>query len=185
MPRRAHNERVRDTLLPEAAFKPQPATTEAKAPGAASRRLRILMAEDAADHRLLIAACLRRLPFDVDIAENGRNAVEKFTAPGAYDLVLMDLQMPEMDGLTATRVIRAWERAAHLPPTPIIALSAATLDRDIQQALEAGCNALMCKPVRRSALLAQIQELLARFEARPAPVAPASSSPDAKRRSSP
>ncbi len=185
MHRRAHHERGRESLLPEVGFKAQAAMNEAKTPGTASRQLRILLAEDAADHRLLIAACLKRLLFRVDVAENGRIAVEKFTAPGgSYDLVLMDLQMPEMDGFTAARMIRAWECAAHLPPTPIIALSAALLDDDIRRALAAGCDAHLSKPVRGSALRAQIEELLAGCAARAAPIAHASSSPEANSKSS-
>ena len=133
------------------------------------RALRILLADDTADNRLLIAAYFKRLAFDIDVAENGKVAVEKFTAPGAYDLVLMDLQMPEMDGFTAARTIRASERAAHRARTPILALSAAVLDDDVSRALEAGCDALMSKPVSRSALLAKIEELLSATDASCAP----------------
>src|ERR1700730_19025936 len=72
------------------------------------------------------------------IAENGAIACEKFTA-GHYDLVLMDRQMPVMDGLTATRMIREWEQANHRPPTPIIALTAAALKGDQEKCIAAGC----------------------------------------------
>ena len=63
---------------------------------------RILVADDSPDNRLLIAAYLRNEPYQVDFAEDGKEAVEKFTA-NRYDMVFMDVQMPEMDGLTATR----------------------------------------------------------------------------------
>jgi len=125
-----------------------------------SRSLRILLVEDAADNRFLIAAYFKRLPFHIDIAENGKVAVEKFTASGPYDLVVMDIQMPEMDGITAAQTIRSWEEARRAPRTPILALSAAIMSHDIERALEAGCDALISKPVRRSVLLAKIEEML-------------------------
>ena len=78
-------------------------------------------------------AYLEDTPYRVDIAENGAIACEKFTAQ-AYDLVLMDRQMPVMDGLTATRAIRAWEQANARPPTPIIALTASALKGDRESA---------------------------------------------------
>ena len=70
--------------------------------------LRILLVEDSPDNRTIAVAYLQDTPYRVEIAENGAVACEKFTA-GHYDLVLMDRRMPVMDGLTATRAIRAWE----------------------------------------------------------------------------
>jgi CheY-like chemotaxis protein len=70
-----------------------------------TRALRILLAEDARDNRFLIQAYLKKLPYRIDIAENGRVAIEKFKA-SPPDLVLMDVQMPEVDGVSATRAIR-------------------------------------------------------------------------------
>jgi CheY-like chemotaxis protein len=116
------------------------------------RPLRILLAEDAPDNRTLIEAYFKRLPYQVEMAENGMVAVEKFRA-GRYDLVLMDIQMPLMDGYEATRLIREFETRNHLPPTPILALTTSILEEDVQRAFEAGCNAHVVKPVRKAALL--------------------------------
>jgi CheY-like chemotaxis protein len=93
----------------------------------------------------------------VEIAENGAIAFEKFTA-GHFDLVLMDRQMPVMDGLTATRAIRAWEHANHRPPTPIIALTASALKGDQEKFVAAGCTAYLTKPIKQDVLLQAIKE---------------------------
>mgnify|MGYP003694591447 CR=1 FL=1 len=95
-------------------------------PDAPLPALRILLAEDSPDNCTITMAYLQDTPYRVEIAENGAIACEKFIA-GHYDLVLMDRQMPIMDGLTATRTIRAWEQANDRPPTPIIALTASAL----------------------------------------------------------
>ena len=77
---------------------------------------------------------------------------------GHYDLVLMDRQMPVMDGLTATRTIRAWEQANDRPPTPIIALTASALKGDREKCLAAGCTAFLTKPIKQEVLLQAIRE---------------------------
>jgi two-component system, sensor histidine kinase and response regulator len=139
------------------------APTSAPAPAdlpTTTQPLRILLAEDSPDNRLLIAAYFKRLPYQVETAENGKIAVEKFIS-GRYDLVLMDIQMPVMDGYTAVRTIRAWETEHRRPPTPILALTASTLDNDIRRAFEVGCNTHIAKPVRKVTLLAAIDETLA------------------------
>ena len=101
--------------------------------------LRILLAEDSPDNCTITMAYLQDTPYRVEIAENGAIACEKFTA-GHYDLVLMDRQMPVMDGLTATRAIRAWEQANHRPPTPIIALTASALKGDRESVWRRGAR---------------------------------------------
>jgi CheY-like chemotaxis protein len=83
-------------------------------------------------------------------------AVERFTTAGAYDLVLMDMEMPVMDGYTATRQIRAWEREHRLAPTPIIALSAYALAEEIEKSFAAGCDAHLTKPIKKADLLERI-----------------------------
>src|SRR6185503_11372756 len=99
--------------------------------------LRILLAEDSPDNCTITVAYLEDTPYRVEIAETGAIACKKFMA-GHYDLVLMDRQMPIMDGLTATRTIRAWEQANDRPPTPIIALTASALKGDREMCLAAG-----------------------------------------------
>jgi CheY-like chemotaxis protein/HPt (histidine-containing phosphotransfer) domain-containing protein len=104
-------------------------------------------------------AYLQHTPYVVDIAENGAIACEKFAA-GEYDLVLMDRQMPIMDGLTATRAIRKWEAANGRAMTPIIALTAAALKGDRETCLAAGCTAFLTKPIKQDVLLQAIKDRL-------------------------
>ena len=125
-----------------------------------TRPLRILLAEDAPDNRFLIRAYLKKLPYQIDIAENGRVAIDKFKALRP-DLVLMDVQMPDIDGLAATRVIRQWESAQGLPATPIIALTASVLEDDVRRSLAAGCDEHVSKPVKKPVLLAAIRRATA------------------------
>ena len=136
------------------------AASPTASPAATTQPLRILLVEDSPDNRLLITAYFNRLPYLVETAENGKVAVERFTS-GHYDVVLMDIQMPVMDGYTAVRTIRAWETEHRRPATPILALTASTLDEDIPRAFAAGCNAHIAKPVRKATLLAAIEETLA------------------------
>jgi PAS domain S-box-containing protein len=119
--------------------------------------LRILLAEDSADNCMITVAYLEDTPYRVDIAETGAIACEMFSI-GDYDLVLMDRQMPVMDGLTATRTIRAWEQANGRPPTPIIALTASALKGDREKCLAAGCTGFLTKPIRQEVLLQAIRE---------------------------
>jgi CheY-like chemotaxis protein/HPt (histidine-containing phosphotransfer) domain-containing protein len=119
--------------------------------------LHILLVEDSLDNRTITVAYLQDTPYRVEIAENGAVAYEKFTA-GHYDLVLMDRQMPVMDGLTATRAIREWELAHHRPPTPIVALTASALKGDQEKCVAAGCTAYLTKPIKQEVLLQAIKE---------------------------
>jgi CheY-like chemotaxis protein len=118
-------------------------------------KLNILLAEDSPDNRIITLAYLENTPYQVDIAENGAVAY-KMMRHGHYDLVLMDRQMPVMDGLTATRAIRAWEHAFSRHATPIVALTASALKGDREMCLAAGCTAYLTKPIKQSALLAAI-----------------------------
>jgi len=119
--------------------------------------LQILLAEDSPDNCTIAMAYLENTPYRVDIAETGAVACKMFAA-GHYDLVLMDRQMPVMDGLTATRTIRAWEQANDRPPTPIIALTASALKGDREMCLAAGCTAFLTKPIKQEVLLQAIRE---------------------------
>ncbi|MBL8258311.1 MAG: response regulator [Candidatus Competibacteraceae bacterium] len=121
--------------------------------------LSILMADDSKDNVMLIRAYLKRTPHRLDIAENGAEAVEMFKQ-GQYDLVLMDVQMPVMDGYSATGHIRQWEREQALAPAPIIALTANALKEDEQRSLDAGCNGHLTKPIRKGMFLAALQHYI-------------------------
>jgi PAS domain S-box-containing protein len=119
--------------------------------------LRILLAEDSPDNCIITMAYLEDTPYRVEIAETGAIACKMFEL-GHYDLVLMDRQMPVMDGLTATRTIRAWEHANDRPPTPIVALTASALKGDREMCLAAGCTAFLTKPIKQEVLLQAIRE---------------------------
>ena len=118
---------------------------------------RILVADDSIDNRLLIRAYLGKTGYGLDEAENGQVAVDKLLS-GRYDLVLMDIQMPVMDGFSAVRRIRQWEREHGEHRTPIIALTASTFDETVRKAVEAGCDSHLGKPLKRSTLLRVIRE---------------------------
>jgi PAS domain S-box-containing protein len=129
------------------------ATLEAQGPP-----LHILLVDDSEDNRLLVSAFLKKTPHTFDLAENGEIAVNKFLA-GRYDLVLMDMQMPVMDGYAATREIRQWEKETGAAPTPIVALTAYALQDDTRKSLEAGCTAHLTKPIKKETLLKTLEEV--------------------------
>ena len=128
------------------------------------RSLRILLAEDSQHNRFLIQSYLKNTLYQLDIAENGEIAVGQFTS-GEYDLVLMDVQMPVMDGYTATKAIREWEKEQGVEPTPIIALTAHALNEDAQKSLDAGCTDHVTKPINRVLLMETIYEYTRRVTA--------------------
>jgi len=138
-----------------------PEETELPQPAGSIRGLRILLADDSEENRFLVLEYLKDLGCEIDSAENGQVAVEKFCS-GAYGLVLMDLQMPVMDGFTATRHMRAWEEEQLRQPTPILALTASALSGELQHALDAGCTAYLRKPVRLLALVEAISRYAAK-----------------------
>ncbi len=122
----------------------------------ASRPLHILLVEDSPDNQVLVRSYLKSTPYRVDVAEHGGVAVEQFKR-GRYDVILMDMNMPVMDGYEATKAIRAWEQDQDLPKTQIIALTALVLKEEGEKILEAGCNAHMTKPIKRQTLLEVLQ----------------------------
>jgi len=138
---------VAGAVVPSAAAVAGTGAGEEEAPS-----LRILLAEDSEDNRLLIKTYLKQSPHCLEMAENGEIAVEKFQQ-GEYDLVLMDMNMPVMDGYTATRTIRQWEAREGKPATPIIALTAFALKEDEQKSIAAGCDAHLTKPIKKKTLL--------------------------------
>jgi len=112
----------------------------------------ILLVEDFIHNRVVIQQFLKKTPFALDMAENGLEGVKKFKA-GSYDLVLMDIEMPIMDGYTATREIRKIEKRKALSPIPILAISAYALKKEIDRSIEAGCNEHLSKPLKKAELL--------------------------------
>ncbi len=125
-----------------------------------ARPLRILVVDDLEDNRVIVAQYLQGSYYSVEWAENGQVALEKFQTR-AYDLVLMDMQMPVMDGLQATSAIRQWERTQHRSPTPILALTAHALEEEAKKSLDAGCTAHLTKPIKKQALLKAISDYAA------------------------
>jgi len=119
--------------------------------------LRILIVDDSTSSRLMIKASLDQIPErQVDQAENGEVAVNKF-ALNNYDLVLMDIHMPSVDGYEATRRIRQWERENRRQPTPIIALTALDHAQASVRTRGVGCNACVPKPVKKPLLMEAIR----------------------------
>ncbi|MDR2105915.1 MAG: response regulator [Coriobacteriales bacterium] len=124
--------------------------------------IRLLLAEDLAVNHEIVCALFEPFGFEIDWAQNGCEAVEMFTRnPGIYDLILMDMQMPEMDGLEATRRIRALDNP-HAARVPIIALTANVFREDIDNSLDAGMNDHLGKPLDLEEALRKIAVYLQR-----------------------
>ena len=125
------------------------------------RGRRILLAEDVQINAEIMSMVLQAREMEADLAENGKIAVEKFEAhePGYYDAILMDMRMPEMDGLEATRRIRGADRP-DAGTIPIIALTANAFDEDVQRSLQAGLNAHLSKPVEPENLYSTLESLI-------------------------
>ena len=119
--------------------------------------MNILLVEDNEGNRLLLLYYLKKTPHHIDVAENGAIAVEK-VATGKYDLVLMDVQMPVMDGYTATAEIRKLEATTGLKRTPVVALTANAMKEDEQKSREAGCDGHLTKPITKATLLEAIEK---------------------------
>ncbi|WP_319543391.1 response regulator [uncultured Pseudodesulfovibrio sp.] len=112
----------------------------------------ILIAEDSESNAMLFSLYFKGSPYTLDFASNGQLALEKFKST-PYDLVLMDILMPIMDGWQTTRAIRSFEAEKGLPPSPIVAVTANAFEEDRQKSLEAGCTDFLPKPIRKKALL--------------------------------
>ncbi|WP_089937408.1 response regulator [Candidatus Entotheonella palauensis] len=119
----------------------------------------ILLAEDNEVNQLVAAGMLQSFGCQVRIASNGRETVEAFRQ-AVYDLVLMDCQMPEMDGFATTKVLRDYERAENRTPTPIIALTAHAMTQDREQCLAAGMDDYLSKPYTQEGLYAVLSRWL-------------------------
>ena len=133
--------------------------TAANVPSASLAGKRILVVEDDFENVTLLRAYLEDTTLSLDFAANGQEALERrrLTDP---DLILMDMQMPVMDGQTATREIHAWEKANSKRRVPIVALTAYALNGAHGNSIEAGCDGHLTKPVQRDALLDTIAEFV-------------------------
>ena len=153
---------LRETLMSALGQKQTDAAQELLPPKDADFKDRhILLVEDNELNREIAQEILREYGFRVDTAENGAVAVEKVStaAPGSYDLVLMDVQMPVMDGYTATRQIRALENPA-LAGVPILAMTANAFDEDRRRAMESGMNGFLSKPIVIGDLVQELHKIL-------------------------
>jgi len=139
-------------------------TTQAShAAGPQQRSLRVLLAEDSAVNQRVASALLEKWGHRVSVAGNGRQAIAMFAAQ-PFDLVIMDVQMPEMDGLEATRGIRQYEQATR-GHVPIVALTAHAMKGDRERCLDAGMDAYVTKPIRSKELFRVIQEITQNVQA--------------------
>ena len=126
--------------------------------GADVKKLRILIAEDSPDTQMLLRAYLKKSPHHLVVVDDGLEAVARVQEE-TFDLVLMDIQMPNMDGYTATCTIRQWEKDQERHPLTIMALSAHAGADKKEESLAAGCNGHLTKPIRKKTLLDAIQRV--------------------------
>jgi len=139
------------------AIKPQSEEEPAQpADSAESGVSKILVAEDSDDNRFLLTAYLADQPYQVTYVGNGEEALAAFQKD-VFGLVLMDVQMPVMDGLKATELIRAWERDHRRPRTPILALTANAFLSDRELSRAAGCDGHLSKPISRETLVSAVK----------------------------
>jgi CheY-like chemotaxis protein len=126
---------------------------------AAATGSRVLVAEDTPENRMLVEAFLAASNHTLSMVDRGEAAVAAYTsAPDEFDLILMDIRMPGMDGYEATRRIRAFERERGRSPVPIVALTAHALDEERRKSEEAGCNGHLTKPIKKARLLKAVEE---------------------------
>jgi PAS domain S-box-containing protein len=149
------------------ATEPAPRPARPGALPAASAGVRILLAEDNATNQQVALGILARLGFEADAVANGTDAIRALSA-GEYDLVLMDVQMPDMDGLEATRRIRDPRSPVPRRSVPIVAMTADALAGDRERCLEAGMNDYLTKPISPPSLLGVLQRWLPPYGARAA-----------------
>ncbi|MBF0271048.1 MAG: response regulator [Magnetococcales bacterium] len=124
--------------------------------------LAILVVDDAADNRILLSTIFEHEGHRVEMAVNGREAVDRCFRGERFDAIIMDIQMPVMDGHEATQVLRVMENARGEKPTPIIALTAHAMSGERERCLEAGCDLFLTKPIKKNRLIAELQGVLDR-----------------------
>jgi PAS domain S-box-containing protein len=149
------------TLPRSSAAAPAPLSAPEDAPEVDLSQLRVLLAEDHPTNRRVVELILNAAGVDLTSVENGAEAVNAW-AQGRFDLILMDMQMPVMDGLTATRAIREREGRDGLARTPIFALTANAMPEHAKASLEAGADGHLTKPIAAEALLRTVAEAATR-----------------------
>jgi hypothetical protein len=159
---------VAESGRPPATLLPAPAAAASRAPPGA--RGRILLAEDGEANQLVAAAILRKAGYAVDLARDGEEALGA-ARTAAYDLILMDVRMPRMDGFAATAAIRALGGAGGR--VPILAMTAAAMAGDRERCLAAGMDGHLAKPMDRAQLLGAVAQAMEARPRRPRAVAPA------------
>jgi CheY-like chemotaxis protein len=153
------------------------AAAPASAPSAAQQlaavvpaQTRVLLVEDNLVNQKVVLAILRKKGFQIDVSNDGREALSKLEgATDPYDIVLMDVQMPVLDGLETTRIIRKNQRWDRLP---IVAMTAHAMNGDRERCLQAGMNSYVSKPVQPAHLVSVIEKLLQEWAAASPPPAP-------------
>ncbi|ABK45138.1 response regulator receiver protein [Magnetococcus marinus MC-1] len=121
---------------------------------------KVLVVDDSEDNRVLLSHYLEEYDQEVVEAVDGHEAIDKFIENNAcIDLVLMDLQMPGCDGLSATQRIREWEKAHSVPRVPIVVLSAHATESHRSSSFNAGCDEFVIKPIRRK----RLKKIMAQF----------------------
>lgn len=116
-------------------------------------RFKVLIVDDTDDNRFLMRNYLRHADVDMVEATNGLEAFECVSKGGSFDLILMDIQMPVMDGHTAVKKIREWEKSKKISPVYIAAVSAYSEESEIQKSMQAGCDLHLVKPIRKAMFL--------------------------------
>lgn len=153
----AEEDKVRETAAPEQPTTIPEAKAEPTPTSAMSTKLRILLAEDQPVNQKLMRAVMEQLGHDLTIANNGVEAV-KALRENSYDLILMDIQMPELDGILATKIIRSSDEDWRT--IPIIALTAHAMENHKQAYFAAGMNGFVSKPFRMDILVGEIERVL-------------------------
>jgi len=142
--------------LVEALFREAPVSLPGPSAEPELPPLRVLLVDDSESNRFIIGKFLKNAPVELVIAVNGQEAVDAHRG-GGFDLVLMDIEMPVMDGFEATRRIRELEASRGWPPAPVLALTAHAFDDVQERCMAVGCTDFLRKPVRKSELLAAMR----------------------------
>ncbi len=138
------------------------------------RNLRVLAADDSKDNQFLIKAYLESLPYRLVFADNGLIAFQKFKE-SRFDIILMDLQMPEMDGYSAVEAIRQWEESENMRPIPIIAVTAHDNEYETKRFRDAGFSGYLLKPINPNQIRREILKFTHGIKQIPQSIAPADS----------